>query len=247
MHEEYIRVAPGSSKAVLLIHGICGTPAHFGPLLPLIPEDWSVYNLLLPGHGGGVRDFSQSSMAQWRGKVERTMAEILKTNDSILIVAHSMGTLFALAQAVAHPEQVRGLLFLGCPLRVKYPPSTIALTLRTALGIGHDPAVEAMRRSCGIRLSPWLWQYIGWAPRFLELLREVAAARKLLPRLTTPCKCFQSQGDELVSLRAIAELQKNPCIHLTLLPDSTHFYYAPQDMAQVQTALQHLLQPAAPL
>jgi carboxylesterase len=241
MHEAYIRIVPDSRKAVVLIHGICGTPAHFDMLLPLIPADWSVYNLLLPGHGGEVRDFARSSMTQWRETVEDTLAEVLKTHDRVVLVAHSMGTLFAVQQAVKHPGQVQGMLFLGCPLRVKYPPSTLWLTLRTAWGIGSDPAVEAMRRCCGIRLTPWLWRYIGWAPRFVELLGEVSATRKLLPRLSTPCKCFQSQGDELVSLRAVADLRQNPCIDLTVLPHSTHFYYDPQDLPQIQSALLSLL------
>ena len=53
-HREFIRYLPGSDRAVLLIHGIAGTPAHFWQFLPLIPEDWSVYNVLLDGHGGEV-------------------------------------------------------------------------------------------------------------------------------------------------------------------------------------------------
>ena len=44
-HQEYRRIVPGADMAVLMIHGIVGTPHHFDNLLPLIPENWSVVNL----------------------------------------------------------------------------------------------------------------------------------------------------------------------------------------------------------
>lgn len=56
-HREYVRIVPGAKTAVLFMHGIVGTPNHFRDLLPLVdlvPDDWSVYNVLLPGHGGTV-------------------------------------------------------------------------------------------------------------------------------------------------------------------------------------------------
>ena len=44
-HNEYIRVSDNANVAVLMVHGIAGTPAHFRDLIPMIPEEWSVYNL----------------------------------------------------------------------------------------------------------------------------------------------------------------------------------------------------------
>ena len=64
-HQEYIRIVPGSKYAVLMLHGILGTPDHFRELLPLVPENWSVHALLLDGHGGAVEDFSHTSMEKW--------------------------------------------------------------------------------------------------------------------------------------------------------------------------------------
>ena len=64
-HSEYIRVN-SSETAVLMIHGIAGTPAHFRELIPVIPEDWAVYNILLDGHGKNVEDFGRSSMQKWK-------------------------------------------------------------------------------------------------------------------------------------------------------------------------------------
>ena len=68
-HQPTSRTVDGSSTAILFVHGIVGTPDHFLDLLPLIPDSWSYVNILLPGHGGSVGDFSRSSMALWRKAV----------------------------------------------------------------------------------------------------------------------------------------------------------------------------------
>ena len=50
----YIREIAGADTALLMIHGIVGTPAHFSMLYPYVPKDWSIYNMVLDGHGGSV-------------------------------------------------------------------------------------------------------------------------------------------------------------------------------------------------
>ena len=60
-HREYIRISDHKQTAVLMIHGIIGSPRHFDMLIPLIPAEWSIYNILLDGHGKRVEDFAESS------------------------------------------------------------------------------------------------------------------------------------------------------------------------------------------
>ena len=233
MHEEYIRKVDGSKKAVLMIHGIAGSPDHFGGFLPLIPDHWSIYSLLLPGHGGTVRDFGKSNMAAWREYAAQRLAELCQDHDTVCIVAHSMGTLFAIRGALTHPGKVRSLLLMNCPLRAKYPPSTMWLCLRNALGF-QDPAAVAMRQATSIRLTPWLWQYIPWAPRFWELLGEIRQVRPLVTDLQTATVSFLSQKDELVRLSTGEILKKNPWVRSFTLENSGHYAYSPEDMAQMQ-------------
>ena len=69
---DYIRIVPGADTGVLFIHGIAGTPEHFTKLIPLVqmvPESYSVYNLLLDGHGKTAKDFGKSSMKIWKRQV----------------------------------------------------------------------------------------------------------------------------------------------------------------------------------
>ena len=43
-HSPYTRTGTGPN-AVLMIHGIAGSPGHFRDLVPVIPEAFSVYNI----------------------------------------------------------------------------------------------------------------------------------------------------------------------------------------------------------
>ena len=91
-----IRYVENADTAILFIHGILGIPEYFRPYLSLVPPDWSVYNILLKGHGRGVRDFSHASMAQWKQQVDEALRTLSESHDKVVIAAHSMGTLFAL-------------------------------------------------------------------------------------------------------------------------------------------------------
>ena len=196
-HREYIRYLPGSSCAVLLLHGIGGSPAHFRELIPVIPASFSVYNVLLDGHGGTVEDFSRSSMKKWKAQVSRLLETLLSRHQRVYIVGHSMGTLFAIRGAVEHPDRIAGLFLLCVPLRVHLPLSTVATSLRATrprLREG-DRAARELIDDCSICLTPNLLRYLGWIPRFWELLLEIRRVRGMLPKLRTPCMSFQSQPD----------------------------------------------------
>ncbi len=237
--KEFVHIVEGADIAVLMIHGIVGTPDHFKDLLPLIPEGWSVCNLLLDGHGKGVREFGASSMKTWKAQVSARLEELLKTHERVLIVGHSMGTLFAIRAAVERPERIAGLFLLNIPMRVHLPPRTLLAALKNAFGVVHedDRVAWAMKNDCSVALTPYLWQYIPWIPRYVELLREICRVRKLLPQLGVPTQAFHSRKDELVSNRALRDLQRYPQIALSVLEQSGHFGHEDCDLQRLQAAL----------
>jgi pimeloyl-ACP methyl ester carboxylesterase len=238
-HKEYIREIPGSRQAVLLIHGILGTPNHFDFLLPLIPNDWSIYNILLDGHGGTVTDFSHTSMKKWKAQVATLLDDLLPHYDRVILVAHSMGTLFSIQEAVRRPDKIAHLFLLQVPLR---PRLTLATACRAiVLPFGFIPkSAEMMYADCGVTLDWRLWKYIGWIPRFLELFSECRATRRILPKLTVPCYAFQSRHDELVSNHAAKDLLQYPHIQTRILPHSGHFGHTGEDMKLVQAEFSNL-------
>lgn len=234
MHKEYKHIAEDGQKAVLFIHGIVGTPNHFRAFLPLVPQGVSVWNLLLDGHGKGVRDFSKTSMKKWESQVQAAVEELARSHQEIYIVAHSMGTLLAIGQACQN-EKIRGLFLLAVPLRVSLKPRAVGAAFKVCFGkIKEDDYFAlAVKESCGIQPDKNLFRYIGWIPRYLELFRKIRRTRKNLHLLKIPTQAYQSAKDCMVSIRSTKLLQKNPAISVTVLPESDHHYYAPQELAML--------------
>ena len=245
MHKPYKRIVPGAKTAVLFVHGIVGTPNHFRALMPLqelAPEDWSVHNLLLPGHGGTVEDFSRSSMEAWRSHVFSAFEELAETHEQVLVVAHSMGTLFAIQLGLAYPQKIPALFLLAVPMRPGLRWFGIKNCLRVGFGLVREdhPLEVATQLACGIETTRLIWKYIPWIPRFVELFREIYRVEKTMVGLSIPCTAFQSHKDELVTNRSRKVLERFPQIQIRDLSDSSHFYYTGEDREAVISAFQAL-------
>lgn len=239
-HSPYTKAGSGK-HAVLLIHGIAGSPGHFRDLVPVIPEEFSVYNILLDGHNGTVEDFAKTSMAKWKAQVTATLKDLFARHEKVVIIAHSMGTLFAIQAAIDHPDRIPRLFLLNVPTRPWVRLSTMVTSVKVAFGKLDDPKAQAMRSDTGIMLTPKLWKYLGWIPRMVELLQECARVREVLPQLRTPSLSFQSRMDELVSIRSCRDLEFHPFITNAVLEDSGHFVYGKEDTAYLQACLLQML------
>ena len=234
IHQEYVRKVPGADTAVLFIHGIVGTPNHFTDLISLVelvPESWSVHNVLLDGHGGNADDFAATSMEKWKNQVRNTFDSLARTHRRVVIVAHSMGTLFALQLAVRFQEKIPFLFLLGVPLRPGVRLGMAVNSMRMVFGI--LPKEHILWKAAGVNTTPKVWKYIRWIPRFLELFREIGVTETQLSDLKVPCVAYQSRKDELVTNFTAPILRKSGVMEVCELPKSSHFYYTEEDKAKI--------------
>ncbi len=239
-HSEFLRDT-NSDIAVLMIHGIAGTPAQFRKIIDIIPSEWTLHNILLDGHGKGVLDFGRSSMKKWRAQALSEAEKLGNTHKKVFIIAHSMGTLFAIRAAVSHPDKICGLFLLSVPTRPWVRFSTMVKSFKIMLGkTGED--VAAMRNGTSIRLEKKPLKYLTWIPRLIELLFEIRRVRALIPQLKVTAKTFQSYVDELVSARSIKDLENHPYIKNTVLYNSGHFDYGDDDAEILRTELKKCIE-----
>ena len=229
-HKEFVRIVPKSKTAILFIHGIAGTPNHFNKFIEFIPEEISVYNMLLDGHGKKTKDFSASSMKKWKRQVEKTVDKLLNEHKNVYIIAHSMGTLFAIEEAVKD-ERIEKLFLLALPIKLFVKPSALISALKIYLGkiSSEDIKVLAMKNCCGIELSKNPFEYAGWIPRFFELFAEIRKTKKVISNLKTDCRIYQSEYDELVSKKSVYLLKKKTKATVNVLEKSGHYYYDKND------------------
>lgn len=238
-HREYIRLVPGADTAVLFLHGIVGTPRHFDSRLPLthlVPENWSVYSLLLPGHGGSVEDFSASTMQQWKDYVWKTFESLAQTHRRVILAGHSMGTLFALQLALEKGEKIPFLFLIAAPICPQVSFAAVTHSIGLIFPHSHgDPKIREAMGACGsVTLTKKVWKYLPWIPNLIALLQEAGRTKKILSRLQTKTLVFQSRKDELVAHRSAKFLRHIPGVYLVELERSTHFYYSDDDIRFVQ-------------
>ncbi len=241
LSEEYIRIVPGAKRAVLMLHGIAGSPAQFRDLVPLeqlVPREMSLMNLRYPGYGGSVMDFGKSTMDAWKAYAEKRFLQLAQAHEQIILVGHSMGTLFSIWLTEKYPEKVAGCLLLQCPLYVGLRWFGVKNLLKLPFGLvpEKDAYGRAMVTACGVDTTWFLPAYIPWLLRIAELLREMAATRKRLEGWPGRAVVFQSRIDELVSNRSAALLKKFPQFAVTELAGSSHFYYPKEDREKMLQA-----------
>ena len=235
LHKEFRRVCPDADTAVLFVHGINGTPNHFCEFVEQVPAELTVVNVLLKGHGGSVGDFARASMEEWKAQINREVESLLKHHDHLVIAGHSMGTLFAIQQAIKHPDKVDGLFLLAVPVKLSVKPRAIRTSLQASLGKAKEDDLWAETAANCYGIAPdWrFWRYIPWVNRYLELLKEINNVKGQLGALKTPCYCYQSKKDELVSLGTCKALRKNRFVTVRLLENSGHYYYEKKDYARL--------------
>ena len=242
MHKPLKRIVPGAKDAVLFVHGINATPRFFDEYAAVLPADVSVHSLLLPGHGGTVKDFGRHSAKEWETHVRDCLNELRATHARVYIVAHSLGTLLAIREAVRDDARIAGMLLLCVPLRIWSRPSALVRNIgKAVLGL---TSAEELRKCYGTEVDWRVWRYIGWIPRYLELFSLSKDARQKVSRLTVPSLAFMAGRDEQVSLRSAKEMAGNPAIEVRYMPQSRHHEFTPEDKAAICVALQEMCLPA---
>lgn len=214
---------------ILFIHGILGTPEHFRLFLPLVPKEYLVRNLLLKGHGGSVRDLSRASMSEWKRQVSEALDELSESCDSIIIIAHSMGTLFAIQEALRRP--IAELILINVPLKL-HITLRLLMTMQKVYTGKIKPEDEwylAAQKACSIRIEKNVLKYLTWIPRYLELFSEIRKTRKMLGSLSTKSHIYLSAYDEMVSVKCGKLFENNQQVSVKMLNSSGHFYYSPED------------------
>ncbi len=232
MHNEYIRNVENSNTVVLFIHGILGSPDMFKKYIDLIPENWSVYNMLLDGHGKSVSDFAHTSMKKWKRQVDRAVYELSLKYDKIIIVGHSMGTLLAINASQKYPTKVKQLFLLAVPLKIFLKPIATVTALKIVFDEVSDDDLIAvsMRDGHSIKHEKNLFLYLSWIPRYLELFKESKSTRSRVKAINVPCNVYLSKNDDMVSVNSGKYFVDNPKVKVTVLEKSLHLYFPDDEM-----------------
>jgi esterase/lipase len=237
-HQPISSHVPGSDTAVLMIHGIQGSPDQFDFLIEALSGQYTIQTLLLPGHGRQIRDFAKSSMAQWQAHVDKALTELAREYKHIFLVGHSMGCLLSLQAAVSHPKNVAGLFFLAPAFKMFISGRCISCNARMLFSEKDaDEIVAAIRRGNSV-MANTPFAYLLGAPRFAELMQKARACQTLLDICHLPITAVHSENDEIISKKTVSILKGRPNVRVLVAKESSHYHYPPK----VRKALAKLLQ-----
>lgn len=104
----------GRGPDVVILHGLGSTEQDWLPVSRLLARRYRVTLVDLPGHGMSPMP-EPFSLDRAVAALDRALAE---TSDRpVILVGHSLGGLVAAAEALQHPERVRGLVLVETALR----------------------------------------------------------------------------------------------------------------------------------
>ncbi len=150
----------GASRGVLLVcHGLGEHSDRYGNVVDAVrPDGWAVYGLDLRGHGrSGGRRAHLDRYADWLSDVDAFRRHVVGMHEGepVFLLGHSMGGQIALAYALDHQDDLRGLVLSAPALASNAVPKAavpvlralarVAPTLRPAgidvTKVSKDPAV----------------------------------------------------------------------------------------------------------
>lgn len=234
-HKPYLLTRKDADTAILLVHGIYGSPAQFEQLAKkLYQQGYTVMAILLPGHGSSAKDFSRAKAKDWHEEVSRAAELLNKSYKNIYMIGHSMGGLLIINEALKNG--VNGVILMSVPMKVKISIGTVRMSFKMLWGNPDkdNDFLRSYRYAYSIQKGS-IWHYILWFPRMLNLLQMVRNTRKSLCKVTFPVLIIQSRQDETVSWQSVTILKErlNSSVDTLLLDKSGHSYYHPEEIDSI--------------
>lgn len=105
----------GQGSPIVLIHGMAASSHYWDELVPLLSPTHHIVTLDLLGFGRSPKPHIQYTYHAHISAIKQAL-EQLRIVTPVILVGHSMGALIALRMAREHPELVKKVVMIGCPI-----------------------------------------------------------------------------------------------------------------------------------
>ncbi|OOB77896.1 MAG: hypothetical protein BEN19_00230 [Epulopiscium sp. Nuni2H_MBin003] len=171
----------GSNIGVLCIHGLFGSPNQFIDIAKVIETlGYDVKAILLPGHGGGCKDFAKSSYKDWKEYAKVEIEKMQQHYDKVFLVGHSMGGLFCLD--FADEVQADGVILINTPMKVHVKLEKIFMCMKVVFMNNTITSVfetENPKPLYSVDNGRW-YEYITWIAPMLGIYKLIEYGKKPL-------------------------------------------------------------------
>lgn len=217
--------------AVLLVHGLTGTPAemkHYGKVLAR--KGLTTVCPVLAGHCASIKTLTATTWQDWVSSIEQVFLEMRKRYRKVFIAGLSMGALIALMVAARYKEAVAGVILLSVTLFYdgwNMPPFKqrflLPIVLYTPLkyfvhweetapyGIKCERTralVAAILDNKDAQASEKIGYFKTPATVILESVRLIRQAKKQLADVVSPVLIVHSTEDDMASIKNAHYVEK---------------------------------------
>lgn len=171
--EPFSATAVDGAPGALVLHGFTGSPSSLRHVAEAFAAaGYHVELPLLAGHGTTVDDMLDTGWSDWAATADEAFATLRARASAVVVVGLSMGGSLALHVALAHPDEVAGLVLVN-PATQTQDADVVAMLdelladgMAVVPGIGSDIAKEGVVEVAyeGTPLAPLLsLNHDGWA------------------------------------------------------------------------------------
>lgn len=239
-----------SRVGVLLIHGLCGSPAEIRFVANgLIRDGYTVLTPTLAGHGSTEADLVASTWQDWYASAEAALEELATKCDRVIVGGLSTGAVLSLMLAARHPDKVQGLALYSPTLWLSgrrvpwYVPlfriissnrlaNRFRFPVPTHVGIKDQRIRDFIRNAMAAGGSKAARVSMPGGAA-LERRRLADAARRELDRIAQPVLILHARDDDYAGLDNAAYLQRkiqspvdlvvlNDCFHMVTIDRERH-------------------------
>lgn len=263
----------GGKVGVLLLHGLCGTPAEMRFVaMGLARAGYTVHVPQLAGHGAE----NSGRWQDWYLSARAALVELRRECDTVIVGGLCMGAILGLHLAARNPRKVQGVSLFSPTLWINgwaMPWTTRLFKLvrsRWIAGLMTFPDAASLGIKCP-RVRQFVQQALTGegseygragvpATMVLEHRRMVDAAMKLLHRVKQPTLIVHSQEDDYAALNNAVYLKDELAgkVDLVVLDDSYHMVTLDKQrqvvvertrdfVARIVEEVRHIANPAMPL
>jgi carboxylesterase len=217
--KDYSFTFEGGSTAVLLIHGLTGTPSEMKGIGKAISKHgFTVHGVQLSGHCGDEQDLIQTGWRDWNESVETAFDCLRKYYRTVFVGGLSMGALLSLNLGAARQSQVAGLLLYSTTLFYDgwaIPKKRIFLKPALALGFAglirfeenfpfglkNTRTRERISRFMLRGDSSVAGNVATPGKSLVQLEQLISRTKRILPKVRTPTLVMHARDDDMSSLR----------------------------------------------
>jgi carboxylesterase len=217
----------GGPTAVLLIHGLTGTPAELKLVAKgLARAGYSVYGVQLAGHCGGEAELLATGWKDWLASALEAFDRVRADHDTIFVGGLSMGALLSLLVASYRSGQVAGCLLYSPTMFYdgwSVPRGSVFLHAAILLGLGrffrfrenypYGVKDDRLRLRIQRAMESGRFEEAGllYLPgrSLAQLLRLIRDLKRRLPNLRAPALILHAREDDITSIRNAGYLAAN--------------------------------------